>query len=101
MFIISVLMVTPASSTVTFCIIMLVHIFCSISGFNTHCGGRDSGELVVSLRALVPAETSRALVKPLEVFVMVADLVTLILPGVVTTVALILSVTLSVDGVKS
>ena len=87
MFIISVLMVTPASSTVTVCIIMLVHIFCSISGFNTHCGGRVSTEVVASVTALVPAERSRALVKPLEVFVMVEDLVTSIVPVFVKNVS--------------
>jgi len=31
-------MVSPASSTVTFFMTMLVHIVCRISGFNTHWG---------------------------------------------------------------
>ena len=45
------------------------------------------------MTAFVPAERSRALVKPLEVFVMVEDLVTSIVPVFVKTVVLILSVT--------
>lgn len=80
-------MLTPASSTVTFFITMLVHIVCRISGFSTHCGTISTG-----------AVTSTPSVIPPEMFVTLEVLVTEIL-DVSAPIVLALSVTASVSAV--